>query len=89
MNKRHMLLASQALAVGLLTTPAAAQEAARRPPLAEKRPHMTEIHGLTLTDDYFWLRERSNPEVINYLEAENAYTDAVMAPTRALQETLY
>ena len=89
MNKRHMLLASQALAVGLLTTPAAAQEAARRPPLAEKRPHMTEIHGLTLTDDYFWLRERSNPEVSDYLEAENAYTDAVMAPTRALQETLY
>ena len=89
MNKRHMLLASQALAVGLLTTPAAAQEAARRPPLAEKRPHMTEIHGLTLTDDYFWLRERSNPEVIDYLQAENAYTDAVMAPTRALRETLY
>ena len=89
MNKRHMLLASPALAVGLLTTPAVAQEAARRPPLAEKRPHMTEIHGLTLTDDYFWLRERSDPEVINYLEAENAYTDAVMAPTRALQETLY
>ena len=89
MNKRHMLIASQALAVGLLATPAAAQEAASRPPLAEKRPHKTEIHGLTLIDDYFWLREKSNPEVIEYLEAENAYTDAVMAPTRTLQETLY
>ena len=89
MNKRHMLLVSPALAVGLLAPPAVGQEAASRPPVAEKRPHKTEIHGHTLTDDYFWLREKSNPEVIKYLEAENAYTGAVMAPTKALQETLY
>src|SRR5919106_1711598 len=89
MNKRHMLLASQALAVGLLGSPAVAQESPSRPPLAEKRPHKTEIHGYTLIDDYFWLREKSNPEVIEYLEAENGYTEAVMAPTKAFQETLY
>ena len=40
-------------------------------------------------DDYFWLREKTNPEVAAYLEAENAYTDAVMKPTEPLQEALY
>ena len=59
------------------------------PPVAPKKTHTTEIHGLTLKDDYFWLREKTNPEVIKYLEAENAFTEAVMAPTKGLQETLY
>jgi oligopeptidase B len=58
-------------------------------PIAKKVPHATPIHGRTLKDDYFWLREKSNPEVIKHLEAENAYTEAVMAPTKGLQETLY
>src|SRR4051794_5502478 len=58
-------------------------------PVARKVPHETPIHGRTLKDDYFWLREKSNPEVIAHLEAENAYTDTMMAPTKALQETLY
>jgi len=60
-----------------------------RPPVARKTPHETKIHGYTLKDDYFWLREKSNPEVISYLEAENAYTESVMQPTEALQEKLY
>ena len=60
-----------------------------QPPVARREPHVTEIHGRTLKDDYFWLRERTNPEVLKYLEAENAYTEEVMKPTRALQETLY
>jgi len=59
------------------------------PPVAKKVPHATEIHGYKMTDDYFWLREKTNPEVKKYLEAENAYTDEVMKPTAALQETLY
>lgn len=59
------------------------------PPVAKKIPKTTTIHGDTLVDDYFWLREKSNPDVINYLKAENAYTEAVMKPTAALQETLY
>jgi oligopeptidase B len=61
----------------------------KQPPLAKKAPHITEIHGSKLTDDYFWLRDKQNPEVIKYLEAENAYTEAVMKPTTELQETLY
>jgi len=59
------------------------------PPAAKKIPHVTEINGHKLVDNYFWLREKSNPEVRAYLEAENAYTDAVMKPTDAFQKKLY
>src|SRR5467141_719133 len=59
------------------------------PPVAKKVPKTTEINGRTLVDNYYWLREKKNPEVKAYLEAENAYTDAVMKPTEALQKKLY
>src|SRR5690625_5054474 len=60
-----------------------------QPPVAARRPHVTEHFGHRRVDDYFWLRQRDNPEVIAYLEAENAYTEAVMAHTQPLQERLY
>ncbi len=60
-----------------------------QPPVAKKVSHQTTIHGRTLEDNYFWIREKSNPEVIKYLESENAYTEEVMAPTKGLQESLY
>ena len=50
---------------------------------------MQTLHGDTLKDDYFWLRERENPEVRAYLEAENAYAEAFMKPTEGFQKTLY
>jgi oligopeptidase B len=59
------------------------------PPAAKKIPHVTEVNGRKLVDNYFWLREKSNPEVRAYLEAENAYTDAVMKPTEGFQKKLY
>jgi oligopeptidase B len=59
------------------------------PPVAKKIPHTTEIHGYTLKDDYFWFREKKNPEVIQYLESENAYTEEMMTPTKDLQDALY
>jgi oligopeptidase B len=59
------------------------------PPVAQKIPRETVTHGDVLKDDYFWLREKSNPAVRSYLEAENAYTDARMAHTAKLQEELY
>lgn len=68
---------------------AATSPAALAPPVAAVRPHRFEEHGTVRTDPYYWLRERSNPEVIKYLEDENAYTKAVMAHTEALQERLY
>ncbi|HLA09333.1 MAG TPA: S9 family peptidase [Pyrinomonadaceae bacterium] len=60
-----------------------------KPPMAEKKAKTTEIHDVTLVDDFFWLREKSNPAVISYLESENAYTDAAMKHTELLQEKLY
>jgi len=66
------------------------------PPVAERREHVTTVEGVgvdgadvEIHDDYYWLRERDNPEVIAYLEAENAYTEAMMAHTETLQQTLY
>ena len=59
------------------------------PPVAKKIYMETRIHGTTLADDYKWLQEKSNPEVTQYLEAENAYCDAVMKPTEPLQQKLY
>jgi len=47
------------------------------------------LHGDVRIDNYFWIREKSNPEVISYLNAENAYTAAKMKHTEALQKTLY
>jgi oligopeptidase B len=59
------------------------------PPQAPRHPAPTEIHGQRLEDDYAWLRDRSAPEVLDYLNAENAWTEASMRDTRPLQETLY
>ena len=59
------------------------------PPDAARRPQKLTLHGHTRVDDYYWLRERENPEVIAYLEAENAYTRQMLAHTEALQQTLY
>lgn len=63
--------------------------ASLHPPMAEKKPKTTKIHGETLVDDYFWLREKASPAVLAHLEAENNYADSVMKPTAALQEKLY
>ncbi len=59
------------------------------PPAARRQPQPTILHGITLDDDYRWMRDKSSPEVIAHLEAENAYTLGFMAPTEALQKTLY
>ena len=59
------------------------------PPRARRSPTRLETHGIVRTDDYYWLRERDRSDVIDYLNAENAYTGAVMAQTDALQETLF
>src|SRR5215207_2199728 len=59
------------------------------PPVAKKVPRTIEVHGTKLSDDYFWMRDKKNPEVISYLEAENAYTNAMTKQTAALQEKLY
>ena len=59
------------------------------PPIAPRRPTVLEAHGDSRVDPYYWLREKDNPDVMAYLEAENAYADIVMAPVAPLQERLY
>jgi oligopeptidase B len=59
------------------------------PPMATKVPKDVSVHGDTRIDDYFWLRYKEDPAVIDYLRAEDKYTEAVMAPTKPLQDTLY
>lgn len=93
------MLERLALAAGflcmLLLTPACTtekntpEEEGPMPPMAEKKPHQLEKHGHVRSDPYYWLKERESPEVINYLNAENAYVDARMGHTKALQEKLF
>ncbi|MEE8192902.1 MAG: S9 family peptidase [Gemmatimonadales bacterium] len=59
------------------------------PPVAKVVPQELVTHGHVRVDDYFWLREREDPEVIAYLEAENAYTDALTAHTKVFQDALF
>jgi protease II len=58
-------------------------------PKAPIKPYPMTIHEDTRVDNYYWLNDRENPEVITYLEAENAYTETVMSPTKAFQEELF
>ena len=58
-------------------------------PMAKVKPKKLQNHGHVRTDNYYWLKERENPEVIDYLNAENDYTAAVMAHTKDLQDELF
>jgi oligopeptidase B len=59
------------------------------PPVAQQQPHIETNHGDRRRDDYYWLRERTNQNVIDYLAAENAYAEHNLAPTKELQDKLY
>jgi oligopeptidase B len=60
-----------------------------RPPIARRQPVEHVLHGDRRVDDYAWLRDKNNPEVIAYLHAENAYTDSLLRDTEPFQEKLY
>ncbi|QNP39665.1 S9 family peptidase [Lysobacter solisilvae (ex Woo and Kim 2020)] len=80
------------LATLLMTTTPVFAADLPSPPDAAKKPHAVKApHGATRNDDYYWLRDdtRQNPEMLAYLNAENAYADAVMQPLRPLQDKLY
>lgn len=78
----HPSAAQQSHEPALPTSPGA-------PPVAKTEPVELTTHGHVRVDPYFWLRERENPEVIAYLEAENAYTESMTAHTKELQERLF
>ena len=59
------------------------------PPVAKKVPRVDTVAGHMMTDQYFWLRNRADSDVIRYLEAENRYTEAMMADTKELQDSIY
>jgi len=60
-----------------------------KPPVAQTIAHVDTLHGDIRTDNYFWLREKTNPKVLAYLDSENAYTAAAMRHTEPLQDKLY
>ncbi|MCH7701365.1 MAG: S9 family peptidase [Planctomycetes bacterium] len=60
-----------------------------QPPMAKVIPTTLEKHGHVRTDDYYWLNQRDNPDVVAYLEAENEYTDAVLGHTEDMQQALF
>jgi oligopeptidase B len=66
-----------------------AQTSTPTPPVAAQHEHREVRHGATVIDPYFWLREKSNPEVVKYLETENAYTGAQTADLKAFEDKLY
>lgn len=89
-------------AISALSSPAIAQKEAMtkkateqiKPPIAAKRPHQATYHGVTLTDDYYWLKDQSYPtiddtEILTHVKAENAYFEAQMAPQAQLTETIF
>ncbi|HPF70440.1 MAG TPA: S9 family peptidase, partial [Candidatus Krumholzibacteria bacterium] len=87
MAKRFSL--SRLVPVLALVLVAAACSRAPQPPVAKKIPHELVAHGDVRVDDYYWLNERDNPEVLAYLEAENAYTDAMTRKLDGLRAALF
>jgi oligopeptidase B len=73
----------------LLNISSNAQIADFEAPKAKKIPYSFNIHGYEISDSYHWLNQKQNPEVINYLYAENAYANNIMKPTMILQKRLY
>ncbi|MFS3858034.1 S9 family peptidase [Proteus mirabilis] len=82
------------MAILITATPTMAQtekDVIMMPPKANKIPHVMTEHGDTRTDNYYWLRDdaRKDKQVIDYLNAENTYTESVMAAGKTLEDTLY
>lgn len=95
-TKKRMTLKLTSAIIALLisATPVLAQnqkDSLVMPPKANKVPHVMTEHGDTRTDNYYWLRDdsRKDPKVLDYLNAENAYTESVMKEGKALEETLF
>jgi oligopeptidase B len=76
--------------VGLLSVPSLLwSQTAPKPPTVKQVEHISVWHGEKVNDPFFWLREKSNPEVVKYLEAENAYTKAMTRELQPFADSLY
>src|SRR5215471_3242012 len=80
---------TRALATGLFSAMIVIPQTTPAPPVAPRNEHREMRHGATVVDDYFWLREKSNPKVVEYLQAENAYTAAMTKNLQPFQDALY
>ena len=90
--RRLRLLPSSLAALSIVAIVTSAPRLAAQeptPPVAKSIARIDTLHGDIRTDNYFWIREKTNPDVISYLNAENAYTSAKMKHTEALQQKLY
>jgi oligopeptidase B len=65
------------------------QSQTQAPPTAPRIEHRETRHGATVIDPYFWLREKSSPQVVKYLEAENAYTEAMTGNLKPFSDAIY
>ena len=84
---RRLLVSSlTVLSGGLLLVGASP---APTPPVAPRQDHVQVWHGRTFTDPYYWLREKGTPEVVKYLEDENAYTEATTGDLAPFRDALY
>jgi oligopeptidase B len=94
MDTKYLRSLIAVLFIAVMLSPACKQEATMiptevQPPDAEKKPKELSIHGHTRVDNYYWMNDRDNPEVIEYLKAENKYTEAALEPTEKLQKKLF
>ncbi len=87
MNRKDRLAFAFVLIVFVLSV--FADDKGLAPPVAPKKPKIIQMHGDEITDNYFWMRDKSNPEVLAYLNSENAYTDQMLAHTKDTQQKLY
>lgn len=84
------MLARTLLVLSLLASSALAQNAtSSKPPVAPLKPHSFDFHGKKMEDPYFWMKDKSNPEVIKYLEAENAYREEITKALKPFEQKLY
>src|SRR5262249_12556563 len=82
-------LAVLALLLLVVLAPVVAQEALPKPPVAPAKPHSFDFHGQKIDDPYSWIKDKKNPEAIKYIEAENAYREALTRHLKPLEDKLY
>ena len=83
------MLHARTIAAGVLLITCAMAQNLPAPPTAPVKPHRETRHGEAIVDNYYWLREKSNPQVTRYLEAENAYTEAMTKNLKPFSDALY
>jgi oligopeptidase B len=72
-----------------LSTPLAAQDAPSQPPVAPTKPFSFDFHGQKIEDPYHWLKDKANPETIQYIKSENAYREGLTKELKPFEDKLY